>query len=202
MSIPRDIPGRIINSDKPGHRVKVTDDAEDTGGFLILEWWDEPSDSRQSATFDSWVADESALQAFFSETGWQVDWQGALGHVRGDAGTVAVSSEKFYSRSWEPISVNELEALVANQLNECSQAQRTCFGTYRVMPYAVPFQRRYGLEHVLVVAHLPNGLLYFEDVEEGFELGELDTNGVLHDNGCNQLSLPEALARLGLGDSD
>lgn len=100
------------------------------------------------------------------------------------------------------MSVNELEALVTSQLNECSQAQQTYFDIYRVMPYAVPFQRRYGLEHVLVVAHLPNGLLYFEDVEEGFKLGELDANGVLHDNGCNQLSLSEALARLGLGDSD
>lgn len=198
MSIPRDIPGRIINSDKPGHRVKVTDDAEDTGGFLILEWWDEPSDSRQSATFDSWVTDESALQAFFSETGWQVDWQGALGHVRGDAGTVAVSSEEFDPSSWEPISVNELEELVTSQLNECSQAQRTYFDTYRVVPYAVPFQRRYGLEHVLVVAHLPNGVLFFEDVEEGFELGNLDANGRLHDRGCNQLSLSQTLARLGI----
>lgn len=198
MSIPRDIPGRIINSDKPGHRVKVTDDAEDTGGFLILEWWDEPSDSRQSATFDSWVTDESALQAFFSETGWQVDWQGALGHVRGDAGTVAVSSEEFDPSSWEPISVNELEELVTSQLNECSQAQRTYFDTYRVVPYAVPFQRRYGLEHVLVVAHLPNGVLFFEDVEEGFELGNLDANGRLYDCGCNQLSLSQTLARLGI----
>lgn len=198
MSIPRDIPGRIINSDKPGHRVKVTDDAEDTGGFLILEWWDKPSDSRQSATFDSWVTDESALQAFFSETGWQVDWQRALGHVRGDAGTVAVSSEEFDPSSWEPISVNELEALVTSQLNECSQAQRTYFDTYRVVPYAVPFQRRYGLEHVLVVAHLPNGLLYFEDVEEGFELGNLDANGRLYDCGCNQLSLSQTLVRLGI----
>jgi len=101
-------------------------------------------------------------------------------------------------QSWEPISLSELEALVANQLNECSQAQRTYFDTYRVVPYAVPFQRRYGLEHVLVVANLPSGLLYFEDVEEGFELGKLDANGRLHDSGCNQLSLSQALARSGI----
>jgi hypothetical protein len=54
------------------------------------------------------------------------------------------------------------------------------------------------LEHALVAAHLPTRLLYFEDVEEGFELGRLDVNGVLHDNGCNQLSLSQVLTGLGI----
>lgn len=113
MTISRDVAERITNSDKPGHRAKVSDDAKDIGGFLMLEWWGEPSGSGVSATFDSWAADEDALQALFSETDWQGGWQASIDHVRGDAGTLAISGEEYGQRLWQPVSVNELKAFVA-----------------------------------------------------------------------------------------
>jgi len=87
---------------------------------------------------------------------------------------------------------------MAIQLEECPKAQRKAFDVLRVAPYSAPFLRRHGLGHVLVVAHLPSGLLYYEDIEEGFETGVLDVDGVLHDHGCNQLTLSQALARAGI----
>ena len=100
--------------------------------------------------------------------------------------------------SWQPITVGELEAIVAKQLRGCSPGQRTAFETYRVAFYPVPLSRFGSIEQALVVAELPTGLLYFEDVEEGFEIGILGPDGVLPDQGCSQLELTHALARSGL----
>ncbi|MCW0377485.1 hypothetical protein NB697_000331 [Xanthomonas sacchari] len=99
--------------------------------------------------------------------------------------------------AWQPITVDELKALVSDQLPGCSPAQQTAFARYRVPFYSVPFQRIFGLEQALVVAELPSGLLYYEDVENGFEVGVLDADGILHDHGCNQLELTYALSRAG-----
>jgi len=99
--------------------------------------------------------------------------------------------------AWQPITVVELEALVADQLPKCSSSQKIAFASYRVPFYSVPFQRNPALEQVLVVAELPSGLLYYEDVEEGFEIGALDADGVLRDHGCNWLDLTYALSRAG-----
>lgn len=100
--------------------------------------------------------------------------------------------------TWQPITVVELEALVADQLSNCSPAQQIGFASYRVPFYSVPFHRSRVLEHVLVVAELPSGLLYYEDVEGGFEVGVLDAYGILQNHGCNQLELTHVLSRAGL----
>ena len=100
--------------------------------------------------------------------------------------------------TWQPISAFELEDLVASQLRNCTPAQQAAFATHRVSFYPVPFQRGASLEQVFVVADLPSGLLYYEDVEEGFEVGILDARGVIQDHGCNQLELAHALSRAGL----
>ena len=100
--------------------------------------------------------------------------------------------------SWQPITVSELEAIVAKQLLACSLKQQAAFAAYRVPFYPVPLSRLGSIESALVVAELPTGLLYFEDVEEGFEIGTLDSSGVLPDQGCNQLDLTHVLYRAGL----
>ncbi|RYE02110.1 MAG: hypothetical protein EOP50_00810 [Sphingobacteriales bacterium] len=100
--------------------------------------------------------------------------------------------------SWQPVTVGELEAIVARQLRACSPEQQEAFENYRVAFYRVPLSRFGSIEHALVVAEIPTGLLYFEDVEYGFEVGILGPDGVLPDKGCSQLELTHALARSGL----
>ena len=87
---------------------------------------------------------------------------------------------------------------MADQFSSCSPVQQIAFASYRVRFYSVPFQRSRVLERVLVVAELPSGLLYYEDVEGGFEVGVLDADGILQDHGCDQLELTHALSRAGL----
>lgn len=100
--------------------------------------------------------------------------------------------------NWQPTTVRELEAIVARQLDDCSPQQKVAFAAYRVPFYSVPLSRFGTIESVLVVAHLPGGLLYFEDVEEGFEVGTLGPDGVLLNQSCNQLELSHALTQAGL----
>ena len=98
----------------------------------------------------------------------------------------------------QSMSVKELEALVAAQLSECTPSQQATFTRYRVPFYEVPLHRLGKIESALVVAHLPSGLLYFEDVEEGFEVAVLGEDGALPDQGCSQFELRHVLTRAGL----
>ncbi|MGE8492184.1 hypothetical protein [Comamonas sp. JNW] len=97
--------------------------------------------------------------------------------------------------TWEPVTVDALEAIVEKQLSNCSTAQQALFTGCRQPFYPVPIHRLGQLEQVLVVAHLPHGLLYFEDVEDGFEVGELQQDGALHPHSCDQLELRHVLPR-------
>lgn len=100
--------------------------------------------------------------------------------------------------SWLPITREELEALIARQLQDCSPGHRAIFETLRVPLRAMPLHRLGTIESVWVVAQLPGGLLYYEDVEEGFEVGAPGEDGVLPDRGCSQLALTHVLHRLAI----
>lgn len=74
MEIPIEVIGTILNSQHAGHQVRVTDDSENTGGFLIFEWWQNSDGPNAGNAFDSWVENQADLQEFFLETGWVVQW--------------------------------------------------------------------------------------------------------------------------------
>ena len=74
MRIPLETVGAIRNSDKTDHRVLASDDAGNTGGLLIYEWWLGSNGPNANAAFDSWVADRRELQQFFEEAAWDVAW--------------------------------------------------------------------------------------------------------------------------------
>ena len=100
--------------------------------------------------------------------------------------------------SWQPISVDELELLVAKQLLGCTPDQQRAFADYRVPFFPVPIMRFGAVEHVLVVAKMPQGMLFFEDVEEGFQIAVPDEQGVIQDYSTDQFELKHVLTRAGL----
>ncbi len=64
-----------------GHYVKVENDAENTGGFLILM----ASDAALRADgSDNWVETPGDLEAFFRESGWEVEWLPVLNVKKND----------------------------------------------------------------------------------------------------------------------
>ncbi|BFI95846.1 MAG: hypothetical protein RSP_13560 [Rhodanobacter sp.] len=74
MNIPLEVTGSIVNSNKPSHKVKVSNDSTNACGFLIYEWWDGSDGPNVNFAFDDWVPDEAALQSYFQEVGWRVLW--------------------------------------------------------------------------------------------------------------------------------
>ena len=111
------------------------------------------------------------------------------------------------SSAWSPVTAAELEQIVSTQLKACTPEQREHFNRIRVPFFQVPIRRDEGLEDVFVVALLPDGdLICYEDVEDGFEIVRLDSEGVIADYACNQFELRhvlnESANRLTSGDRD
>lgn len=98
-----------------------------------------------------------------------------------------------------PISQSELETLLVKALEHCTQVQREAFAIHRTPPYKVPIRRFGTIEEVFVVAVFGSDVLYYEDVEEGFELARLDAEGMLPEHKCNQFELTHVLGQLEYG---
>lgn len=62
--------GRIIAGEDLGQYLKIIDDSENTGGFIILT----STNTEFSSCFDSWVANQSDLETFINESGWKIQW--------------------------------------------------------------------------------------------------------------------------------
>jgi hypothetical protein len=75
MSVRFGVEGRLTNSERSGHRVRVEDDRAATGGFLIYEWWHDSNGPNGGGAYDSWVEAYDDVVAFFKEFAWAVEWQ-------------------------------------------------------------------------------------------------------------------------------
>ncbi len=64
--------GLIIEGDTKGWYVRVDDDSNNTGGFLILTNPD--PDMSSIMGHDNWVENEESLRSFFLESFWIIDW--------------------------------------------------------------------------------------------------------------------------------
>ena len=94
-----------------------------------------------------------------------------------------------------PITVEELTEVVAEQLATCAPSDRAAFLARRVPLRAVSIQRGAAVEPVFVVAEHAGHVLYYEDVEEGFNISTLDGRGFIAQPGFEQLELKHAMRR-------
>ena len=95
--------------------------------------------------------------------------------------------------TWKAITKDELEALIELQLNDCSIDQKKAFEKYRV-PLRPASIVRYGMtEQVFIVAQNGDEVMYYEDVEDGFNFSPLDSEGQIAQHWCNKDEIKFAL---------
>ncbi|MDQ1091200.1 hypothetical protein QE400_000613 [Xanthomonas sacchari] len=95
--------------------------------------------------------------------------------------------------TWKPITADELSQLIERELAGCNNTQQEAFKQIRMAPRATSIVRGGNVESVFVVAERGNEVLYYEDVEEGFNVSPLDSNGVIANPGFEQWELGGAL---------
>jgi hypothetical protein len=94
---------------------------------------------------------------------------------------------------WRPASVDEVKNIVENNLASCDNEQLRTFRRYAVEPYWAPILRYGKMETVIVVACKGEAVVYWEDVEEGFNISPIGEGGRIVHHWCNQDKLGHAL---------
>jgi hypothetical protein len=97
---------------------------------------------------------------------------------------------------WKPATINEVKDILTADLKKCNPQQIAIFRQYSVEPYFAPIVRYGKTENVVVVAQKSDEVVYWEDVEEGFNISLAGRGGRVLEHWCNQDDLGVALERL------
>lgn len=103
------------------------------------------------------------------------------------------SSFRGNAMNWRPATIDEVERVVQADLSECSPEQIATFRQYSIRPCSAPIVRNGELESVVVVARKSDRVIYWEDVEEGFNVSPIAPDGRILKHLCNQDDLGFAL---------
>jgi hypothetical protein len=98
--------------------------------------------------------------------------------------------------SWSPATANEVASIIEKDLRECPEALAALFAEIRTPLRSVPITRFGNIEHVFVVAEKNGVVVYYEDVEEGFNLSRLAPDGSIATPRWEQWKLHHALWHL------
>jgi hypothetical protein len=98
--------------------------------------------------------------------------------------------------TWQPLTQKELELLVASQLVDCSPEERQHFERCKINPRLTEITRAGCIESIFVVAQLRDHVVYYEDVEGGFNISSLSSDGAIATPSFEQWELGYALKQL------
>jgi hypothetical protein len=112
-----------------------------------------------------------------------------------DASTILKCTElgQNLHMEWQPTTVDAVKKIIEGDLKECDDEQVSAFEKYAVEPYAAPILRYGKMESVVVVARRRDEVIYWEDVEEGFNRSPVAPDGRILEHWCNQDELRLAL---------
>jgi hypothetical protein len=97
---------------------------------------------------------------------------------------------------WKPATIEEVKEILRTNLETCNAEQVEAFQQYSVEPFLATIVRYGKEESVVVVAKKSNEVIYWEDVEEGFNISAVGPTGRILEHWCNQDELCHALNRL------
>jgi hypothetical protein len=99
--------------------------------------------------------------------------------------------------SWRPASEAEVADILGQELAVCTDLEREFFEKIKVTPFQrCQIARGGGIEHVFVVAVWSGWMVFWEDVEEGFEVSRVDPDGVIRDYAASQWEIRYAINAL------
>lgn len=100
-----------------------------------------------------------------------------------------------YMNTWRPITEVEFNELFTAQYAELCESQKITFDQFRIPLWKAAIRRsdQFGDERVFVVAQIDDGILYFDDVEYGFNISTVDESGRILHPGGSQNTLKEAI---------
>lgn len=98
--------------------------------------------------------------------------------------------------TWKPISEEDFKIFFKEQYRELDAYERQVFERYKVdfWKAIITRSKMAGDEYVYVVAQNQDGILYFDDVEYGFNIATVDDTGRVLTPGGSQFTLKEAVA--------
>jgi len=94
---------------------------------------------------------------------------------------------------WKPAPVEDVMEIVQEDLSDCDPEQAAVFDRFAVNPFPAAIVRYGQIGSVIVVARRYNEVIYWEDVECGFNVSPIDENGTVLEHWCNQDELRWAL---------
>jgi hypothetical protein len=94
---------------------------------------------------------------------------------------------------WKPATIERVKGILKADLERCDSDQIAVFREFSVDPYFAPISRYGELEKVVVVAHKSGQVIYWEDVEEGFNISPVGPDGMILEHSCEQDDLGIAL---------
>ena len=94
---------------------------------------------------------------------------------------------------WQPATIEAVNEIVAGDLKDCDAEQLAAFAKYRVEPFSASIVRYGRKESVVVVARNGDQVIYWEDVEDGFNVSPISPDGRVLEHWCNQDELRLAL---------
>jgi hypothetical protein len=108
--------------------------------------------------------------------------------------------EQSAKLTWAPATIDEVVALLAEGIEGLHPRHKEQLSPYLVTPRQVPVDDMPG-ETVVVVAEIDQRILYFSDVDDGWELECPSETGGIGSRGCNQYELSHVMYQE-FGDPD
>jgi hypothetical protein len=102
-------------------------------------------------------------------------------------------AEAELTMKWKPATIEAVRNIVRAELVNCDDKQVAAFEKYRVDPYSAPLVRYGKVETVVVVARSGAEVIYWEDIEEGFNISPVAFDRRILEHWCNQDHLGLAL---------
>jgi hypothetical protein len=96
---------------------------------------------------------------------------------------------------WKAATLSQVGDIVKADLAKCDAEQMATFRQCSVEPYYAPIVRYGELGRVVIVARKSDEVMYWEDVEEGFNISPVGQDGVILEPGWKQDELRWALNR-------